>query len=47
MLPFAYKGMIYAVRTKKNTSRFDCKDLQTLQFNIKYPPNQASHLTPY
>ena len=36
MLPLAYKGMNYVVRTKKVSADSIYKDLQTLQFNIKF-----------
>ena len=40
MLPRAYQGMIYDVRTKKVPAYSTYKNLQTLEFNIKLPENQ-------
>lgn len=40
MLPLAYQGMIYAVRTKKVLADSTYKGLWILEFNDKLPANQ-------
>ena len=40
MLPIAYQGMIYAVKTKKPADPA-YKDFQTLEFKISLPANQC------